>query len=61
MFKKGKVIFRVYDSKGKEVTDDYTWYLNQYGDLCYETSDIDMPVQEVEEKEGYYYLFDVVS
>ena len=47
-----KVKFKVFDNKGKDVTDLYDWYIDKDGRLYFEINDIDAPLYE---PEGYTY------
>lgn len=39
-----RLVFKVFDKNGKDVTDTNDWYIDQNGDLYFETSDIDCPL-----------------
>lgn len=41
-----KVKLAVFDQDGKNITDERTWYIDVDGNLYFETSDIDMPLQD---------------
>lgn len=50
-----KLIFRVYDSKGKDVTSEQERYIDiAEGTLCFMTDDIDCPLREVDKSEYTY-------
>lgn len=51
--KSKKITFRVFETAtGKDVTDEESWYIDQNGDLYFETNDIDSPMVLVED---HYY------
>lgn len=55
-----KINFKVFDKNGMDVTNDRCWYLDSNGDLCYETTDIDFPVMNALEEEGFRYELNII-
>lgn len=49
--------FKVFDSKGTDITDKEVWLINSEGYLFRETSDVDMPVLVVDKSEGLSVMF----
>lgn len=40
-----KITFRVFNIQtGEDVTDQFDWYIDRYGDLYFETNDVDTPL-----------------
>ena len=49
-----KITFRVFETTtNKDVTDEFNWFIDSYGDLCFEVEDIDSPVMMA--GDNYYY------
>lgn len=44
-----KIKFKVLNKSGEDVTDTRDWYVDQNGDLYFETNDIDSPLYFTED------------
>ena len=44
-----KIKFKVFNKSGEDVTDTRDWYIDQNGDLYFETNDIDSPLYFIED------------
>ena len=42
------MLFKVYDSKGKDITYQEEWYIDLQGNLYFMTNDIDSPLMDAE-------------
>ncbi len=54
MRKEAVNMFKVYDSNGKDITEQEEWYIDIYGTLYFMTNDIDSPLQDAGDY-GYTY------